>query len=141
MWPFCLLSKEVLAAYTFPMGRLLVIDDDVSMLRAVARLLQPSHEVVVTASAHEGLATLTKQRFDAVLVDSRMPEMTGREFVERALRLNPRLARRLVLMSAVIDAESAPPGIPTLEKPLRAADLDEVMQQREGVSSSRPPSE
>lgn len=120
------------------MGRLLIVDDDPAILRALGRILGAKHEVVARTSAAEALCALQRERYDAVLVDSQMPEMTGYEFIERALEFNPCLARRLILMSGLLDVDP-PSGIPLLPKPFEFDELERLVEQRASIASSRPP--
>jgi PAS domain S-box-containing protein len=66
--------------------RVLVIDDDATVRRTTADLLQEvGHSVVVAASGSEGLTVLSRERMDLVITDLGMPGMTGWD-VARALR-------------------------------------------------------
>ena len=64
----------------------LVVDDDLRLLQALARMLKSLGFQVVTASdGEDGLAVVEGLRtpIDAVLVDVVMPRLGGPEFVER----------------------------------------------------------
>jgi len=93
---------------------LLSVDDDPGVSRAVARDLRrrygESYRVVRTESGPAALETLRelKLRGDLVavlLADHRMPDMTGVEFLEKAMDLFPN-ARR-ALLTAYADTEAA----------------------------------
>ena len=61
-------------------GHILIIDDEASLRRTLARILQQaSFEVTTAASGQEGLAFLSQQSFDLVYLDIRMPDMNGFE--------------------------------------------------------------
>ncbi|HUL61149.1 MAG TPA: ATP-binding protein [Anaeromyxobacteraceae bacterium] len=78
-------------------GRLLVVDDDPLVGRALARALRGAHEVVVATSAAEALDRIRGgERFDAVVCDLMMPEMTGMDLYERVGEIAPELAHRIV---------------------------------------------
>lgn len=68
--------------------RLLVVEDS-ALIRTVTRLAFPSrdHEIQEAENGRQALEILdaATQRFDAILLDLRMPEMNGVEFI-RALR-------------------------------------------------------
>ena len=69
----------------------LVVDDDATTVELYARLLRPEGFAVCTATtADEGLRVLAQASADAVLVDLRMPDMDGVEFLRRLRRAVPR---------------------------------------------------
>jgi putative two-component system response regulator len=65
--------------------RLLVVDDEESVRAYVATALEGSIEVTTAATATEGLELAGSERFDGVLVDHRLPDLTGVEMI-RLLR-------------------------------------------------------
>ena len=68
------------------MSRILIVDDD-PMVRSFADLVLPQrgHKVAVAATAETALQVLGRERFALVLLDIRMPGMTGLD-VLRVLR-------------------------------------------------------
>jgi EAL domain-containing protein (putative c-di-GMP-specific phosphodiesterase class I) len=59
-------------------GRVLLVDDELAILRAYARLLGANGYHVETAqSAHVALEILERETFDVIMSDLTMPEMTG----------------------------------------------------------------
>ena len=93
---------------------ILTVDDDEQVRNAVERDLKrhfrQSYRVVKASSGAEGLETLRqlKKRNDAValfLVDQRMPEMSGTEFLAEARLVYPEA--RKVLLTAYADTEAA----------------------------------
>jgi len=58
-------------------GRILVVDDDPGMLRAITRILSPTYVVEATAGATEGLRRGLETRFDLALVDVRLSDGNG----------------------------------------------------------------
>jgi PAS domain S-box-containing protein len=80
-------------------GRLLLIDDDDMVLKALSRVLH-GHEIVATGSAREALAKLKEDDgFDIIFCDLMMPSMTGMDFYEELLRTRPEIAPRVVFMT------------------------------------------
>ena len=64
------------------MARLLIIDDDRDFAQSLKRLLEDRRHVVeYVENASRGLA-LSRDSFDVVLLDNRMPGMTGIEFLK-----------------------------------------------------------
>jgi two-component system NtrC family sensor kinase len=110
-------------------GRILLIDDDVSVLEAVEAILRDgNHAVRTAASFPEAQRLLGEQEFDAVVADAEVRAGAGAESLQDWLIANrPVLAGRLVSMSASAmpaAAENHPGnGLLVLQKPFKAADL------------------
>src|SRR5262245_40259394 len=69
------------------MARLLLIDDERDYRELLNdHLQQHGHEVVSLELAEDGLERLVRERFDVVLLDNRMPAMSGLEFLAAAKR-------------------------------------------------------
>ncbi|QDV35743.1 PP2C family protein-serine/threonine phosphatase [Tautonia plasticadhaerens] len=66
-------------------ARILIVDDDPGILRAVSRVLGRRHRVSTASTGAEALDEAARQRPDLAIVDIRLPEMTGFE-VTRALK-------------------------------------------------------
>lgn len=66
------------------MARLLLIDDDVAVSLTLARMLEfCGHSVTRIESAEVGLAEATSAPPDALILDMKMPQMGGLEFLRR----------------------------------------------------------
>ena len=84
-------------------SRLLVIDDDAMILKSVARVLKADHEVICLSSAAVALQQLDAgARFDLVLCDIMMPDMTGMEFHDALQAVAPELLSQVVYMTGGI---------------------------------------
>jgi CheY-like chemotaxis protein len=78
--------------------RVLLVDDNPSVLRACARLLtKQGYAVTAVESAEAGLATLTGVTCDAILTDFMMPRMTGIDLLSKIRVRSPSIRR--ILMS------------------------------------------
>jgi response regulator RpfG family c-di-GMP phosphodiesterase len=67
-----------------PVTRLLVVDDEPSILNAIKRVFRgQGYEVLTATSGKEGLALLEHEAVAAVISDMRMPEMDGAQFLEQ----------------------------------------------------------
>ncbi len=115
-------------------GRLLVVDDEDMVLRAIARILR-DHELVCVDSARSAVAMLEKgEGFDLILSDVVMPDMTGIQLYEDLLARRPELARRMVFLTG---GAISPPAedflrtVPNLrvEKPFELGQLLETVQR------------
>jgi len=100
---------------------ILTIDDEEQVRNAVerdlARHYRRNYRIIKASSGAEGLDTLRrlKQRNDTIalfLVDQRMPEMSGTEFLAKARSMYPEA--RKVLLTAYADTEAAISAINTV---------------------------
>lgn len=86
--------------------RVLCVDDEPLVLEGLDRTLGDDFEVVTATSGAAALDVLAGDAaFDVIVSDMRMPEMNGAQFLARARRLAPDIAR--VLLTGHSDAESA----------------------------------
>jgi PAS domain S-box-containing protein len=80
-------------------ARVLVIDDEPSIGRAIGRILS-GHQVVLAGSGREALAILTEdQHFDVVFCDLMMPDLTGMDVHQALLGKRSPLAEQMVFMT------------------------------------------
>ncbi|MEN8239253.1 MAG: FAD-dependent oxidoreductase [Actinomycetota bacterium] len=93
---------------------LLALDDEPSVLAAVRRDLRTEYgdryQVVASSSGSDGLASLRELKsrgsdVAAFVVDQRMPQMTGTEFLATAMTIYPEAKR--VLLTAYADTNAA----------------------------------
>jgi CheY-like chemotaxis protein len=75
-----------------PSGRVLVVDDEPMLTSAVERILL-EYDVVVETSSPRARG----ERFDAILCDVEMPELTGIELHDRVRRISPAAARMIFM--------------------------------------------
>ena len=80
--------------------RILIVDDEPDLLRLLKRSLQEELgcQIETATSGQEALKLLNKQIFDVVLIDMKMPAMSGLELLELLLEENPWLT--VVMMTA-----------------------------------------
>jgi signal transduction histidine kinase/CheY-like chemotaxis protein len=106
-------------------ARILVCDDDVDVCSLVGTLLRElGHTVWEAPNPILALQILERERpLDLLLVDYAMPEMNGRDVIERARRYQPSL--KMLLMTGYAEAlhNDGMSGIPILPKPFKAAEL------------------
>jgi len=119
------------AAATPVRGRLLLIDDDAAVGKALSRLLSIHHHVELANSGRAALTALVKDgpdTFDAILCDMMMPELDGPQVYERVRALSPGTERRMIFMtggSYTQASEQFLGSVPNarLEKPIERANL------------------
>ena len=86
---------------TAPRGTVLVVDDELALVRVLAMHLESEGYLVLTAtSGAEALAHIRQRRPDVVVLDAMMPEMSGIE-VCRRVRDDPALTgAHVVILTA-----------------------------------------
>ncbi len=115
--------------------RVLVIDDEVTLTNALRRALHDA-DVVVRSSGVEALALLEgDHRFDAIVCDIMMPEMSGIETFERVRAKNPELAPRFIFMTGgafTVEARAFLDAVDNewLEKPFELSALRRLIRGR-----------
>lgn len=109
-------------------ARILFIEDEVSLHRAVRRVLR-EHELHFAESGREAMMLLeADQRFDLIVCDVVMPDVSGVEVFLWVQRQHPELLPRLAFMTGGVRSDEAQfivrtAGRPVLEKPVDAATL------------------
>lgn len=108
-------------------GRILVVDDEAMMRRLLEKLLRmEGYEVVLASSGEQALAALLRDGADTVLLDMRMPGMSGLE-VCRQIRNHPRsLHTPVVFITAVNDRELRRKGMEAGADDFLSKPFDEV---------------
>ncbi|HMI30882.1 MAG TPA: sigma-54 dependent transcriptional regulator [Candidatus Limnocylindrales bacterium] len=91
-----------------PRTRVLVVDDEPSVLLEISGALKRHYDVLTAQSAEEAEALLAKERVDLLLTDLRLPGKDGLHLLEAAKATNPDLP--VVIMS----------GHGTIEEAVRA---------------------
>ena len=110
-------------------GKVLIVDDEVVFATSLRRLLGRDHDVVVMSRGRDALdAIAAGTRYDAILCDLMMPEMTGMELHARLLEQAPDQADRMVFVTGgafTVGAQEFLERLPTpwFEKPCDVAEL------------------
>jgi nitrogen-specific signal transduction histidine kinase len=80
-------------------GRILVVDDERMILNMVGRVLGWAHDVKTTTSAREAIAHVEAGKFDVIICDLMMPDMTGMDLYAELFRRDPELAGRIIFLT------------------------------------------
>jgi two-component system, sensor histidine kinase and response regulator len=70
---------------------LLVVDDEIHILRTLALTFKEDYCVFTATSGAEALGVLEQQEIALIIADQRMPQMTGVEFLERTIEPHPEI--------------------------------------------------
>ena len=114
--------------------RVLVVDDDEQLLKAVGRILKRDNEVVLRSSGTAALDLLaTDDQFDLILCDVMMPDYTGVDLHTKLQEDHPTVAGRMLFMTggAFTSGTVAFLEQPTtrwIEKPVEPTELRRLVQ-------------
>ncbi|MDO9018634.1 MAG: PAS domain S-box protein [Deltaproteobacteria bacterium] len=117
-------------------GRILVVDDDPMVGTTLRRVLERDHEVTVVESAREALTLIgAGQRYDVILCDVMMPQMTGIELHTELGRLAADQQERMIFVTggtftpkARAFFDKAPNAL--IEKPFNLRNLRAVVREQ-----------
>lgn len=116
-------------------GRVLVIDDETLVVRGMVRILGKEHEVTAVTAAKDALALcLDGQKFDVILCDLMMPQITGMELHGTVAKLDPDQANRIVFVTGGAFTERArsffeTTNNPRIEKPFDLKTLRHLVNE------------
>jgi PAS domain S-box-containing protein len=91
-------------------GKILIVDDEVSVARTLRALLENEHDLSLAENGAEALAAISaasKRGFDVIMCDLMMPGMSGMELYERIRHEYPGLEQRMVFMTGGVSMERA----------------------------------
>ena len=121
-----------------PRPRLLLVDDEPRLLSSLHALLQErDYELVTATCGAEALAHLAQLDFDLILLDLRLPDMSGHEIMDHINRRG--IAGDVIVMSGDVGIEAAIGALKRgaydyLRKPYSREELlktvENVLQQR-----------
>ena len=116
-------------------ARILVVDDEPHICRALDRLLtHEGHKVDTAGNAERALRKLYRTRYDLILLDIRMPGMSGIELYQQIKEIFPALQHKVICVTGdVISARNKTfleeSGIPCVAKPFGVDELLSLVRQ------------
>jgi PAS domain S-box-containing protein len=117
-------------------GRILAIDDEAIIARSIRRICAGEHEVVALTRAADAVALIERgKRFDVILCDLMMPQMTGMDLHASVAAIDEHQAQRIIFMTGgafTPRAQSFLEGVENLriEKPFDPQQLRAVVNAR-----------
>jgi CheY-like chemotaxis protein len=89
-------------------GRLLIVDDEVVFSGSLRRLFSNEHDVTVVNRGQDAITRLRGgERFDAILCDLLMPEVTGIELYRELRQIAPDQADCMIFLTGGAFSESS----------------------------------
>jgi PAS domain S-box-containing protein len=110
-------------------GTILIVDDDEMVGRVVERMLSLDHKTQLATSGKQALSWIQAgARYDVILCDVMMPEMTGIDLYRLLCEFFPEQSKRMIFMTGGCFTERASHflencKVPALEKPVDLAAL------------------
>jgi two-component system, sensor histidine kinase len=107
----------------------LVVDDEPAVRRALEKALtRRGHTVFLATCGEQAIELLTSQSVDAILMDLRMPTMSGQTLFHVILSQWPQLAARVAIMSGDPDADDQQEWLQLYQLPVipKPFELDRV---------------
>lgn len=106
-YPLCSLEKVKIGYKKIHYGekvvkKILIVDDEEDILFSIKMLVESmGHSAQTASNGFEALKILSEEKFDLVLLDIFMPEMSGRELMERIM-LDPKLKNQKIAFLTVV---------------------------------------
>lgn len=119
-----------------PRMRVLVVDDEAPIRKALARILENDHDVTLALDGADALDRLSRgEAFDVVLCDLMMPNVSGIDLYESLVVTDAAMAGRIVFITGgafSVRAQEFLATVPNrrLAKPFAAADIRKLVRDR-----------
>jgi two-component system NtrC family sensor kinase len=110
-------------------GYILVVEDEPTVARLIADvLIEEGHDVDAVLDSQEGLARLSRNRYNAIICDLRMPRLDGQAFYESLVRAGSPLRDKILFTTGDTLAPRTrefldPLNLPHLDKPFLLEEL------------------
>jgi DNA-binding NtrC family response regulator len=86
--------------------KILIVDDEPSVLNSLKRTLRKEHDVILSQDGFSAIQVLNEQEIAVINAEQRMPKMNGVTLLEKAMEIQPDTARILVTGYSDIQAVS-----------------------------------
>lgn len=124
---------------------ILLVDDEVELAQTLADLLEPDgHRIDLAADGAIALNKLSRNSFDVIISDLRMPVLDGPGLYEKISQSLPQYKNRIIYvtgdtLSVHVQNFLSQTAVPVIEKPYRIADvrhaLAELLNESHGKSN------
>ena len=117
---------------SIPGAKILVVDDELTVRQLLTGVLEDEgYEVETVASANDALDKLDSQDYNLVLLDIKMPGMSGIELFENMQKVNPAMTKKVLFITGdVMEADTkgffSNNDVPYITKPF---DIDKLMRE------------
>jgi len=114
---------------------ILVVDDEVFISDLCQTILQEfGHRVEVAQNGRIALEKIGKNKYDLILLDVKMPDISGPEVYHYLMSNNPELTRRIIFSTGDTVSDDThnfltKTGVPYISKPFKVAQLMEAVNR------------
>ena len=121
-----------------PSTRILLVDDEVSVLELIRTTLETCGYVIDTAaSSQEAMEKVRHNEYGMVILDLLLPDMNGFVLSQEISRIRPRLKERILFISAVLFGQNTVDhlnamGAGFLPKPFETTSLVDAVNRISG---------
>jgi len=125
-----------------PKYKVLLIEDDAAQRELVHHVLEPhGFEVQEASTGDAGIKQIVATAFDVLLIDLRMPKLSGEFVIQWVLANRPKLRDRILvitgdLLSPGLDAFLASVQVPMLAKPYLLSELVDAVKKIVGAATA-----
>ncbi|HEX7840820.1 MAG TPA: ATP-binding protein [Kofleriaceae bacterium] len=122
--------------------RVMIVDDEPRVAQALERMLHGEYDLILMSCGAKALEHITAgARFDAIITDVMMPNMTGIELFDRLEAMVPDQAARVIFLTGGVftpqtQVRLEDSGTPQLQKPVTAEELRECVAKL--IAQARP---
>src|SRR4029077_17669870 len=110
--------------------KILVIDEEIGPRESLRMLLKPNYQVQTADCVEAGLKLLKEKRPDAIVMDIRMPGMSGIEGLRRIREIDPHLSVIMLTGFGALDTAKEALRLGAhdyISKPFDAREMEEVI--------------
>jgi len=128
-------EKEVAEEELSGLPRILLVDDEPPMTRAIRRVLKGLGEITVTHSAFDAREQIQSEAPDLILCDLYLPDQTGMELFEEVCSARPELEERFLFLTGGAKEKKGEQFLEehadqVIEKPFDSEDLRQQVETR-----------
>ncbi len=122
------MSDEVRSSRESEGCSILIVDDDPGVCTSLRDVLElQQHQVETAESGHEALATCERQPFDILLLDIKLPDMSGLDLIARVEKVLPEVDVLVVTGHASLDNAALAVRPSTVAYMVKPLDLDRLL--------------
>ena len=141
------MTEEAMPTADTNASRVLIVEDNIELLRLMKRLLQPRYHVLTASDGREALQLLQTNKLDIVVSDVMMPEMDGYELTDHIKHNEIYSHLPIILVTAKTTEDDQHKALLTgadgfITKPFKIRDLqlriDNLIANRQRILTETP---